>query len=151
MFKLFGITLFRAHSYGVIHALAFVAVAILLILFIYRRYHRLVQKDRAAKSVQRTNVFVVVDSGGGDDGSSSMKDLENMSDEDDDDVDYAKLLRELDTPNNFKENDDDDSDTTPLTRPLAAHSDIADLIEKALRKERNALDDRIVQLECPAG
>jgi hypothetical protein len=116
-FKILGLAVFRAHEYGVWQA----ALGLLIIFFffwtIYRRYHRMLQRDRASKSLYRTNVFVVVDdSVGGNsnnnnnatrDAKTIMKRLEEESDDDDDDLDYSKLLRELDTPQNINKRNDD--------------------------------------------
>ena len=58
----------------------------------------------------------------------------------------STYLQEMDDSND-NHDDDDSNSTTPLIRPSAAHSDITNLIEKALTKERNALNHQIAQLE----
>ena len=51
------------------------------------------------------------------------------------------------TTRRFEDSGDDSSDATPLTRPSAAPSDIAELVEKALAIEREELNKRIEALE----
>jgi hypothetical protein len=46
------------------------------------------------------------------------------------------------------DSDNDDSDATPISRPFSATSNIAEMVEKAIARERSALDARIAALEA---